>query len=488
MTANRSRLRVAVIGAGMSGLLCGIKLREAGYADVRIFEKADRVGGTWRDNCYPGLNCDVPSQHYCYSFELNPEWSRTYPSGPEIRRYLERTAARYGLMGCIGFGRELRRAEWKNGAWQLGFRDGEQVEADVLIAATGVLRDPAYPDIRGFGDFAGPAFHTARWDHGVDLSDRRVGVIGTGSTAVQLVPAIIDQVRELRLFQRTPQWILPIENTEFTPEQKAAYRADPGLLVAAYHGWHERIRKTIARAVVGDRVQLQKITRACRENLESQVRDPALRARLTPDYQVACKRLVMSEHFYSAIQKPTAHLVTERIGHIEARGLRTQDGVLHEMDALIYATGFDVTRYMRPIEIIGADNLSLEQLWADSTVAHRGVALPGFPNFFMLLGPNSPIGNFSLVMVAEKQIAYVLQLMERLALGHATVAPRATSCRVFNQAVREAMKNTVWVSGCRSWYLDRHGHPVVYPWTLERFLDEMHAPDFEEYEWQQQSP
>ncbi|MGQ0698478.1 MAG: flavin-containing monooxygenase [Panacagrimonas sp.] len=475
--------RVAVIGAGMSGLLCGIKLREAGYANVRIFEKADRVGGTWRDNTYPGLNCDVPSQHYCYSFELNPEWSRMFPSGPEIREYLERTATRHGVLERVSFGKTLRRAEWGEGAWHLSFGDGELVEADILIAATGVLRDPVLPDIEGVGNFAGPAFHTARWDHGVDLREKRVGIIGTGSTAIQIAPAIVGEVRELRLFQRTAQWILPIENTEFTEAQKAGFRADPSLLAEAYEGWHQRIRKTIARAVVGDQVQLQKISAACRENLESQVRDPVLRAQLTPDYQVACKRLVMSEHFYSAIQKPNAHLVTEGIERIQAGGVQTQDGALHELDVLIYATGFDVTRYMRPVEIVGPGGLTLEQVWSESTVSHRGVGLPGFPNFFMLLGPNSPIGNFSLIMVAEKQIAYVTQLMAASHEKDATVAPLASACSAYNDAIRVAMQGTVWVSGCKSWYLDRHGHPVVYPWTLERFLDEMRTPDFEEYEW-----
>ncbi|MDN5937692.1 MAG: NAD(P)/FAD-dependent oxidoreductase [Salinisphaera sp.] len=475
--------RIVVIGAGMSGLLCGMKLRAAGYDDVRIYEKAQRAGGTWRDNRYPGLSCDVPSQHYCYSFALNPEWTSAYPSRAEIHAYLEDTAARFGALELVQFGKELARAEWVDGCWRLAFTDGSADAADTLIAATGVLHHPVLPAIEGVGAFAGPAFHTAGWPDGIDLAGQRVGIIGTGSTAIQMMPAVVDEVREIKLFQRSPQWILPIEDTPFTEAEKAEFRARPELLEAAYDGWNARIRKGIARAVVGDEERLQKIADACREHLETKVRDPEMRARLTPDYKVACKRLVMSEHFYDAIQRPNAELVTNGIECIESQGIRTTDGVLHELDVLVYATGFDATAYMRPIELIGPGGYSLEQAWSEATIAHRGVTIPGFPNFFMMLGPNSPIGNFSLIMVAEHQIDYIQQLM-RQANGGA-VAPKPEACARFNAEVRAAMQNTVWVSGCTSWYLDKHGHPVVWPWSLERFQDDMAAPDPGEFEWRQ---
>lgn len=473
--------RVVVIGAGMSGLLCGMKLRAAGYTDVCIYEKASRAGGTWRDNRYPGLTCDVPSQHYCYSFALNPEWSRVYPSGGEIHAYLEDTAARLGALELVRFGKELARADWDDGRWHLSFTDGSDDCADMLIAATGVLHHPVQPALAGAESFAGRSFHTARWPDDIDICGQRVGIIGTGSTAIQITSAIVDEVRALKLFQRTAQWILPIENLPFSEEEKAEFRAHPALLAQAYEGWNERIRKGIARAVVGDEARLAKIAAVCREHLETKVRDPELRARLTPDYKVACKRLVMAEHFYDAIQRPNAELVSAGIERIEAQGVRTADGVLHELDVLVYATGFDATAYMRPIELIGPGGYTLEQAWSQATEAHRGVAIPGFPNFFMMLGPNSPIGNFSLIMVAERQIDYILQLMARADGG--TVAPKASAARRFNDAVRDAMGNTVWVSGCSSWYLDQHGHPLVWPWTLERFRDDMRAPDPGEFEW-----
>ncbi len=482
-TSPRKGPRVAVIGAGMSGLLAGIKLREAGYDDFRIYEKADRVGGTWRDNTYPGLTCDVPSQHYCYSFELNAEWSHLFSPGPEIQAYLERVADKYALAQDIAFGHELESAEWRDGVWQLGFANGTQASADIVIAATGVLHHPVFPDIPGRADFAGASFHTARWDHGVDLTGKRVGIIGTGSTAIQIVPAIVERVARLSLFQRTPQWILPIPNPPYSEQDKATYRAHPERLAEAYQAWSDRIRTTIARAVVGDAEQMAKIADACRANLADNVTDAALREKLTPDYAVACKRLIMSEQFYPAIQKPNAELVTTGIRAIERSGVRTADDRLHELDVLVYATGFDAHRFVRAMNIVGEDGLALDDAWRDATRAHRSMSIPGFPNFFMMIGPNSPIGNFSLIMVAEAQIRYILDLVAEVRDGRCrALQPRAEACAAFNEAIRGAMGKTVWVSGCRSWYLDRNGQPILWPWSLERFQEEMRAPDLDEYQ------
>ena len=479
---NTTSPRIAVIGAGMSGLLAGIKLHQAGYRDFRIFEKADRVGGTWRDNTYPGLTCDVPSQHYCYSFELSAEWSRLFSPGPEIQAYFEAVCAKYALTSHIAFGHELCGARWQDGCWQLAFANGAEHGCDVVIAATGVLHHPVLPDIAGRERFAGHSFHTARWDHAVSLSGRRVGIIGTGSTAIQIVPAIIDTVAQVTLFQRTAQWILPLPNPPYSEADKAALRADPARLAEAYHAWSERFRLTIARAVVGDAEQMAKLADACRRNLEENVADPALRARLTPDYAVACKRLVMSDQFYPAIQHRNATLETTAIAAIEPAGVRLADGRLHELDVLVYATGFDAHRFVRGLNVCGVDGVSLDAVWADAMHTHRSLTVPGFPNFFMMVGPNSPIGNFSLIMVAEHQIGYILQLVELLRDGGAqAIEPKPEACAAFNDALRDAMGNTVWVSGCRSWYLDRNGQPILWPWSLERFQAEMAAPDLDEY-------
>lgn len=459
-----------------------MKLREAGFSDVQVFEKADRLGGTWRDNTYPGLTCDVPSQHYCYSFELNPEWSQLFSPGAEILEYLEGVAEKYALGKQIRCGKELTHADRMGNSWNLRFADGTTENVDVVIAATGVLHHPVLPDIRGLGTFGGPAFHTARWKHEVVLADKRVGIIGTGSTAIQVVPTIVECVKSLTLFQRTAQWILPLPNSHFTEAEKAQFRADPELLRNAYQRWLHRIRTTIARAVIGDQEQLEKIAQPCRENLAHSVLDAELRAKLTPNYQVACKRLIMSETFYPAIQRPNAHLETTSIESIERRGIRTSDGRLHELDVLIYATGFDAHRFVRSIAVVGTDGLRLDDVWKVGPTAHRSISIPEFPNFFMLIGPNSPIGNFSLIMVAELQVAYILELLSQLRNGSCrSIEPKLGAYEKFNQDIRNAMPDTVWVSGCRSWYLDKTGRPILWPWTLERFQDEMAAPDLAEY-------
>lgn len=476
-------LRVAVIGAGMSGILAAIKLREAGIADLVIYEKADRLGGTWRDNTYPGLSCDVPSHLYTYSFEPNPDWSHRFSPGAEIQAYFEKVATKYDVEPLITYNAEVTRAVYEDGKWRLEIKDGRTDVVDIVLTATGVLHHPVYPKIDGLDSFAGACFHSARWDHGVPLAGRRVGIIGTGSTGVQILPAIVDEVASISLFQRTAQWILPLPNPEHSEEEKAAFRASPELLRATYLDLAERFQNTFARAVVGDSAQMQRIADACQANLDDNVADPELRRKLTPDYQVACKRLIMSDQFYPAIQKPNAHLVTEAIDRIERAGVRTVDGQLHELDVLVLATGFDGHRFMRPMQIVGRDGLALEDAWADANEAYRSVAVPGFPNFFTMVGPNSPIGNFSLIMISEMQLAYIMQLVELIRTGkYREVAPTAAATARFNAAIKEAMKGTVWVTGCRSWYLDKNGNPAMWPWTFERFEAEMAAPDLSEFE------
>ncbi len=479
----RGEPRFVVIGAGMAGVLSAVKLREAGMTDVAIYEKADRLGGTWRENTYPGVACDVPSHLYSYSFSPNPEWSRVFSPGAEILAYLEGVARGHGVEDLIRYGTEVVRLERRDGRWHLELDGGERDEADFVIAATGVLHHPRYPEIDGLDDFAGPMFHTARWDHDVELDGARVGVIGTGSTAVQIVSALIDRVSELRLFQRTAQWVLPVPNLPISDDDRALYRDDPTAMAAVRAALATTFEENFANAVVdATSPRLQVIEDLCRANLEDSVADAQLRAKLRPDYRAACKRLIISPDFYDAIQRPNAMLVTDAIERVEARGVRTVDG-LHELDVLVLATGFRVDRFLRPIEVTGRDGVKLDDVWADRPSAYLSVSVPEFPNLFLLNGPNGPVGNFSLIDVAEAQFAYVMQLVDLVRSGRCreVSATRAAAERFETERV-EAARNTIWVTGCRSWYLDDRGVPAAWPWSFTRFREAMVAPDLADFE------
>jgi cation diffusion facilitator CzcD-associated flavoprotein CzcO len=477
-------MRFAIIGAGMSGILSAIKLREAGFREVTLYEKADRLGGTWRENTYPGIACDVPSHLYSYSFEPNPEWSRRFSPGGEIQAYFEGVARKHGVDRLIRFGDEVTRCEFSGGRWHLETKSGHRDQADVVIAATGVLHHPNLPDIAGLGDFEGALFHSARWDHAVALDGRRIGVVGTGSTAVQIVSALVDRAARVSMFQRTAQWVMPQENPAYSDAERAEFRRAPETLRALYRNLSELFSQNFSNAVVdAGSPQMKLIEEACRLNLEQSVRDPELREKLRPSYRAACKRLVISPDFYQAIQRPNAELVTAGIERAMARGVRTRDGRLHELDVLVLATGFRADRFMRPTEVIGRGGRRLDDVWSKRPVAYLSISIPGFPNLFMLNGPNGPVGNFSLIEVAELQIAYILQLVERLRSGGCReISPTEEATTRFDAERVEAAKHTIWSTGCRSWYLDDRGIPASWPFTFDRFRAEMAAPKPEAYE------
>jgi cation diffusion facilitator CzcD-associated flavoprotein CzcO len=471
-------LRFAVIGAGMAGILSAIKLTEAGLTDFTVYEKGDRVGGTWRENTYPGLACDVPSHLYSYSFALSPDWTHRYSPGPEIQAYFERVAREYGVVEKVRFGEEVVDCTWSDGRWRLVTARGTRDDVDVVIAATGVLHHPNVPDLPGLDEFDGAAFHSARWDHSVPLDGARVGVIGTGSTAVQIVSGLVDRVEHLSLFQRTAQWIMPQDNPAYTDAEKAAFRDDPEHL-AGLHAHLGEMFDAFSNAVIdAASPQAKWIEQTCLANLEDNVHDPELREQLRPDYQAACKRLIVSPDFYEKIQRPNAQLVTSAIERVEPRGVRTCDGTLHELDVLVLATGFRANSFMRPMRVAGEDGVTLEDAWADRPVAYLSISIPQFPNFFMLNGPNGPVGNFSLIGVAELQFDYIMQLVEPLRRGECkAVHATQDALDAFEAARAEAAKHTVWVTGCRSWYLDDRGLPAVWPWSFTKFREAMRAPD-----------
>jgi cyclohexanone monooxygenase len=477
------KLRVAVIGAGVSGIAAAIKLRDLGVDDILVFEKAEDIGGTWRENTYPGLTCDVPSHLYRFSFAPNPDWSHRYSAGPEIQAYVRGVVARFALAPLIRLSTEVTAVTYGDGRWLIDTNHGSEGAFDVVITATGVLHHPVWPSIPGLETFRGPAFHTARWDHGFDLSGKRVGIIGTGSTAAQVLPAIVDRVAKVSLFQRTAQWIMPQPNPPISDSRRQGYRADPALLAAKYDELAKVFNGAFCAAVAGENAEAyDAMVQACQDNL-STVRDPDLRARLTPDYKVGCKRLIVSDLFYPAIQKPNAELVTTAISHVTTEGVVTSDGRLHGLDGLVLATGFNTHQLFRPMTVTGRRGDTLDEVWAGGNEAYKGVSIPDFPNFFMLGGPNSPIGNFSFIMTAERQMDFVLQLVKRLQDGQAReISAGHAPMKAYNRALKAKMDGSIWASGCRSWYIDRNGNVASFPWSYEKFEDDMRAPILEDFD------
>jgi cation diffusion facilitator CzcD-associated flavoprotein CzcO len=481
MPAKRG-LEVAIIGAGMSGLCMAAKLQDAGIDTYTIFEKADDVGGTWRDNTYPGLTCDVPSRYYTYSFQPNSEWSRLLPPGAEIQAYFRRVADERGVRRHIRFGTEVESARYQEGRWWITTAAGEE-PFDVLVTATGFLRVPRYPDIPGLDTFAGPTFHSSRWDHSVSLPDKRIGLIGTGSTGVQITAELGGNVRALTIFQRTAQWVCPMPNLRYSPLSRAVLRRWPTLNNLGYRFWGWYVRRMFGRAPIRPCWQRRLFQAQCRWNLRLSVRDPELRRKLTPKDQPMCKRLVFAGHFYRSVQQPGVEVVTDAIDHVEPRGIVTVDGTLHELDLLVLATGFDARAYVRPIQIVGESGRTLEEAWTDGPKAYRSVAVPGFPNLFMLMGPHSPIGNQSLVPVAEDQADYAMWWIKQIQDGRVTAAaPTEAATKDYNERMKAAMPQTIWVTGCSSWYLGKDGLPELFPWTPERHRELLRQPEIADFD------
>ena len=478
--------RIAIIGAGMSGILAAIKLKEQGEANIVVYEKGDSLGGVWRENRYPGLTCDVPAHCYTYTFAPYAEWSAYYATGAEIKAYFEKVVDDFGIRDLIRFNSEVKSCVWQDGKWQIGLADGHADRADIVFAASGPLHHPKYPDIPGIETFEGPMLHSTRWDAAVDLQGKRIGVIGNGSTGVQIVAALAETAAKLVHFQRSPQWIMPIRQFEYTEAERQAFREDPAKIDAIRFGdeYWSGIRRFNAAIIDPDSPEMKEIENLCLQNLEDNVRDPALREKLRPNYRAACKRLVYSWNYYDAVQAANVLVETGGIAEIEPKGVRLKDGTLHELDVIALATGFRTDMFIKPTKVIGAGGRDLDEFWKARPTAHYAVALPGFPNFFMLNGPTGPVGNFSLIDIAEKQWTYLEPLLEPVLAGKASsVAPTDEAHAAYEERRIEAAKKTVFGSGCTSWYLDAEGIPLTWPWTYQAFADAMANPNMNEYEF-----
>ncbi|WP_281646719.1 NAD(P)/FAD-dependent oxidoreductase [Parendozoicomonas sp. Alg238-R29] len=476
---NKRTPSVVVIGAGMTGILATIKLREAGITDITILEKKAKVGGTWRENTYPGVACDVPAHMYTYSFEQNPNWSNYFARGPEIQKYFEGIADKYAVTGKVRFNEAVTGARYDNGKWTVETSQGNTFIADFVISATGILHHPSKPDIEGLDSFQGDMFHTAEWDHSVEIGKgKRVGVIGTGSTAAQFIPELVKTGADVSVFMRTPQWLLPMSDFTIPEWAKAMMRRFPFIPNLFRNTGKFTLEHFFTKAVTGHKPPKFILETACKLNLRFSIKDSVLREKLRPNYQVGCKRVVINTTYYKAIQKSNSHLITESIERITEKGIVTRDGKLHELDVLVLSTGFKPLNFMRPMNLVGKNGLHIDDAWGEKIQAYRSVLLPDFPNFFLMLGPYTPIGNFSVIAMSEVQMNYVLKLIERWRNREFDeLEPCQKAIERFNGYVKDGVKNTSWVGGCNSWYLDGDGDPILWPYTWKQWVKEMAEPD-----------
>jgi cation diffusion facilitator CzcD-associated flavoprotein CzcO len=458
------RIDVAIIGSGFSGLGMAIALARAGRKDFLVFEKAESLGGTWRDNTYPGCACDIPSHLYSFSFAPNPDWSRMYPTQPEIRAYLESCADRFGVRDRLRFEAPFTRAEWDEAEHRWRVTAGaDTYSARVLVSGMGGLHKPAYPDIPGKERFSGAAFHSAQWRHDIALEGKRIGVVGTGASAIQFVPQIQPKAAKLDLFQRTPAWILPKGDRPMSSVERDMFRTLP-ITQNVYRNLIYGLCEVRApaflkpgKAAIGEKMALQ--------HLNAAVADPELRRRLTPDYRMGCKRVLIANDFYPAVQQPNVELVTDAILEITPRGILTADGAERALDVLIYGTGFKPMDVLSPAVILGKGGRDLNVTWAAGPEAFYGITVSGFPNLFLLMGPNTGLGHNSMIYMIESQIAHVLSALALMdAKKVSALDVKRERLDGFVSELKNKLATTVWQSGCKSWYVSADGsNHTIWP-------------------------
>jgi cation diffusion facilitator CzcD-associated flavoprotein CzcO len=474
---------VAILGAGVAGLCMGIRLGKAGIP-YTIYEKSDRLGGTWYDNTYPGCACDVPSHLYSYSFEPKTDWSRKFSPQSEIQGYLEHCADEYAVWPHIRFETEIVSATFDDsrGSWRLRTRGGDEVVADVLVSGLGQLNRPHVPDLPGLASFDGTTFHSARWNHAQDLTGKRVGVIGNAASAVQLVPEIAPQVARLHVFQRTANWIFPRLDAAYSERAKWLFAHVP-LLERLYRWWIYWRLELNFLGMRRNRFMSEKMQKLALGHLHAQVADPGLREALTPDYPIGCKRILIIDDYYPALQRPNVELVTSGIERIEPDAVVTSDGARHVVDTLIFATGFQTTGFLEPLVVEGRGGAKLRDAWREGAEAHLGLTVAGFPNLFLLYGPNTNLGHNSIIFMIECQVNYALRCIQELRRRDlAWLDVRREAMEASNARLQRDLAKTAWAGGCASWYKTASGKitnnwsgpTVAYWWRTLR-------PNFSEY-------
>ncbi|WP_329367404.1 flavin-containing monooxygenase [Streptomyces sp. NBC_01483] len=479
-------VRVAVIGSGFGGLGAAVRLRREGITDFVVLERAGSVGGTWRDNSYPGCACDVPSHLYSFSFAPHPDWPRTFSGQEHIRAYLEHVTDVFGLRPHLRFDSEVKRMAWDKEKLRWGIETSRGfLTADVVVSATGPLSDPKVPDIPGIDSFSGKVFHSARWDHDYDLRGKRVAVIGTGASAIQIVPAIQPEVARLTLFQRTPPWVMPRVDRAITGAERWLHKQLP-FTTQARRGLLWGIRELQVHAFTKRPGELGLVERLAGRNMARAVKDPALRAKLTPDYRIGCKRILLSNTYYPALTRANVDVVASGLAKIDGSTLVAADGSTAEADAIIFGTGFHVTDMPIADRVVGAEGRTLAEVWRGGMKSLRGATASGFPNWMTIIGPNTGLGNSSMILVIESQLNYMADFVRQLDVlgGRAALDARPDAVEDWNDKVQERMRRTVWsTGGCTSWYLDASGrNTTIWPGTTTEFRSATRRVDLGEYE------
>ncbi|WP_155059812.1 flavin-containing monooxygenase [Streptomyces blattellae] len=479
-------VRVAVVGSGFGGLGAAVRLRREGVTDFVVLERADSVGGTWRDNSYPGCACDVPSHLYSFSFAPNPHWPRTFSGQRHIRAYLEHVADVFRLRPHIRFNSEVKRMTWSGErlCWDIE-TSGGNLSADIVVSATGPLSDPKIPHIPGLDSFPGKVFHSARWDHDHDLRGKRVAVVGTGASAIQIVPAVQPLAERLTLFQRTPPWVMPRADRAISGAERWLHRQLP-FTAQARRGLLWGIRELQVQAFTKRPHELGLVEQLARRNMTRAIKDPALRARLTPDYRIGCKRILLSSDYYPALARPNVDVVASGLSEIRGATLVAADGSAAEADAIIFGTGFHVTDMPITEQVVGADGRTLAEVWKTGMESLRGTSAAGFPNWLSIIGPNTGLGNSSMILMIESQLNYLADFVRQLNVlgGRVALDARTGAVQAWNDKVQERMKRTVWnTGGCTSWYLDASGrNTTVWPGTTTEFRRATRRVDLREYD------
>ena len=478
---------VAIVGAGFSGLCMGIKLREAGIDSFVILEKADEVGGTWRENTYPGCACDVQSHLYSYSFEGSPDWSRKFAPWNEIFDYVLRVTDKHALRSRIRFGHEVVHAAFDEqaGLWRIRTRGGERVSARAFVLGTGPLHVPMIPDIRGLQTFRGKTFHSSQWAHDYDFRGKRVASIGTGGSAIQYVPQIANDVEQLYVFQRSAPWILPKPDRPYSALERALFRLSPRLR-RLHRAWLYLRNEARVLPIMNPRLA-RVLEKVASHYMRSIIDDPSVAEKLTPDYTIGCKRVLLSNDYYQVFNRSNVELVTDALTEIRERSIVTADGVERPVDAIIFGTGFhtDPRNYLQALEILGSDGESLLTHWAKGAEAYLGISVAGFPNMFELVGPNTGLGHNSLIFMIESQVHYIVECLKLLRTKNAkSMEVRPQALRDFNDELEERLENTVWTSGCKSWYTQEDGKNIaIWPGFSFRYRARTRHVNPDHYLW-----